>query len=169
MNYPIQRTLNVSSFDGLINFYWEIIAGLCNIKEDIEGSDGRLMYLMNLRCKLLESLSRLDQYSAGVLEDLNQLESVGDVLTHGVRFLGLSSEQIKDLFLLNEKPKDAQHLKSSLLQVIDITLASIPGRIPDAQGTQGQREVLHVLRLWSKIAEENGADIGFLAKRFEEL
>ena len=48
-------------------------------------------------------------------------------------------------------------------------LTRMPGDIPEAQGTTGQRQILNAMRDWSVTSEAVGEDLGFLAARLAAL
>lgn len=154
---------------GLIDLYWHGLSHVQNCLEDIEGSDGRHEYLTALRLRLVGMLYAMESALKGDHSTKAEIHQAALALENGVPTFGLTGEVLVELLHFKRPDVSAQELKDALLSLGEQVLARLPGDLPAAQGSSGQREVIRAMQLWSKAAEANGSDIGFLAERLADL
>jgi len=152
-----------------VDFYWVALAVLKNIVEDIEGADGRLEYVLSLRCRLVEVLQQMDSILSPANRSVGRDHRLVLALTEGISFLDLSGAQLASALRFAEPNLSYADCRDCLLSFCNEVLGVIPGPIPDAQGPLAQRQVLRAMRDWSKAAEAIGSDLSFLEARFGDL
>jgi hypothetical protein len=153
----------------LVEGCWQAFVHLQNCLEDIAGSDGRIDYLHALRPKVLAEVEAVDAALAGRAAVADQVHGAARAIEHGLPTLRLGGPELCDRLLLNDGDCVAEDLEAALLAVGGLVLKSLPGELPAAQGSSGQREIIRALRLWSNAATERGHDLGFLAERLQDL
>ena len=161
----------ISSVDlsSLVEFYWIALHRVQNTLEDIEGADNRLEYLKGLRVLLIEYLQEMDGVLSGGIRVVGALHALPYALEHGISFLGLGGAQLAQAVGFQDDALDFATLQTCLQKLCKLTLASLPGSIPDAQGNSAQREVLRAIRGWSAVAHDMSEDLGFLKSRLQEM
>jgi hypothetical protein len=157
------------SLVSVIDHYWFGLTELQNCLEDVSGADGRLEYLLALRWKLIGVLVALEGALMTEASLVGEPHRAAYALAQGLPRLGLSAEALRIRLGFDDPNLSAEALAQTLLAVGRGVIAGMPGDLPAAQGSTGQREVIRAMRLWSKAAEVNHEDIGFLAERLQEL
>jgi hypothetical protein len=163
------RPIVLPSLPAAVDLYWMAQIYIQNALEDIEGADGRVEYLHGLRYRLAGALQFVDSAAWPHDRLIPDEHRAAFALDHGVRFLGLNGADLAERLLMHEATPSPEDLGRALADLCRSALEMLPGRIPAAQGPQGQREVLRAMRNWSQAAEQTGDDLGFLAERLEEL
>lgn len=163
------RVLVTTGLIPMIDGYWNALTHLQNTLEDIAGADGRLEYLLALRFRLLAALQLVDAALGGRDRRAEEAHQVAFVLEHGAPSLGLAPEAVITGAALDRARADAADLQAGLLRFGAAVLARLPGDIPEAQGTTGQRQVIRAMRDWSVAAAAVDEDLGFLAERLQDL
>lgn len=151
-----------------VDLYWLALQKLQTLIEDIEGADGRLEYLKMLRFRLIEFIQEMDGILNTHTRAVGRSHALPYALQNGIEFLELSGVELTSKLRLHE-PLDIESLQQCLLQFSYWVLGRLPGQLPNAQGAQGQREVLRAMRGWSATSSVMGEDLGFLAARIRDL
>lgn len=158
-----------STFGNLVDLYWLALASFQNTLEDISGSDGRVEYLVSLRCKLIEVCQEMDDLLSGMPGGVAAGHRLAVAMECGMPNFGVSAGDIAELscFTLHEAPHD--ELQAALLAFGESFVRRLPGQIPDAQGPLGQGQTLRAMRNWSAAAAKTGDQLDFLAERFRQF
>lgn len=151
----------------VIDCYWSGLSHLQNTLEDVEGADGRIEYARALRMRLLSVAFRMDRAGSDALPAAAHQAAL--TLQYGLQRFGLTGEEVYKALLFSQPSASAEDLTMALKALIARLLSVMPGEIPQAQGTTGQREILRAMRMWSVSAEALGHDLGFLAGRLQEI
>ena len=156
------------SLASLIDFYWRALLDFQNCLEDIEGADGRIENLRALRWKFLAAIQSMEA-SLGGWGACSEVHRAASLLQTGAPTLRLSADELMQRLCIGAPDAPAGELESGMLSLGRQIIAALPGHIPAAQGATGQREIIRAMRMWTKAAEGRGVDMGFLARRLEEL
>jgi hypothetical protein len=165
---PSPPVLLASSLAATVDVYWMVLLYIQNAIEDIEGADGRLEYLHGLKYRLVEALQGLDGALWPQDRAVEPAYRAPYALEHGIRFLDLDGEQLRAR-IVGRGSTDFGQLQAALLSLAQTAIDRLPGKVPEAQGATGQRQIIRAMRDWSAAAAITGDDLGFLAERFEEL
>lgn len=163
----VKLVLVAASFRGLVDCYWLALADFQNILEDVSGADGRIEYLRMLGLKLASSLKGMEQALINPGAAIDEAHLLALAFRDGVSEFDISSDDLRAGLAL--ETEDAEDLKTALLKFGSSVLTRMPGDIPEAQGTTGQRQILNAMRDWSVTSEAVGEDLGFLAARLAAL
>ena len=164
-----KRVLIGPSLVSLIDLYWQALADLQNCLEDVVGADGRIEYLRALRWRFVATVQALEGALEGEAAYVGRPHRAAYALEHGAPRLGLTGDALRTRLRFDDPSASPRELEEGLLALGAEVLGTLPGEIPAAQGSTGQREVIRAMQLWSKAAEANAEDIGFLAARLAEL
>lgn len=162
------RVVFAGSYLQAVDLYWNALSYLQNAMEDIDGAEGRLEYLRALGLRVVALLQRMD---AIVNPDaaVGSGHEVAFAFENGLRSFGLTAAELIRATRLQDPDVDADTLAESLTRLAANVVAWLPGQVPEAQGTSGQRQIIRAMRDWSTASEALGLDISFLAQRLEEL
>jgi hypothetical protein len=137
----------------LYRFYWQACTLLETFFEDVRGTDGREAYLRTLKLRLIEVLYELDE-SLGSRPPIARIHRLAVALEVGCRTLGdCDGADLTDLFF--DGCPDPAMEADRINGLADRFLADVPGDIQAALNTNGQRYILGMLRLWSKLSAED--------------
>lgn len=166
---PADVVLLTGSLVQAVDTYWNALTHFQNTLEDIAGADERLEYLLALRLRLVVALHQIASATAGSWSDVASEHQAAHMLEAGAPGLQLDGPAVVRGVGLDRSPWTAAALQAQLLAFGQSVLARLPGDIPEAQGTSGQRQIIRAMRDWSSAAEARGEDLSFLAARLEDL
>ncbi len=158
-----------NSFENLVDLYWSASTGIRSILEDVAGAEDQPEYLWALRLLLIETLQKMGRAFPGSGPSIAPGHELAFALQHGLTMLNVSSGELVRAICLDRPDASAEVLCESLLSFGSGLIDRLPGDVPDGMGTSSQRQILGAMRNWSAAATDTGADLGFLAKRFEDL
>ncbi|KQZ15497.1 hypothetical protein ASD44_16615 [Mesorhizobium sp. Root554] len=163
-------TLVISnSFENLVDFFWSAGTGIRSILEDIGGAGNQPEYLKALRLLLVETLQKMGHAFPGSGASVAPGHELAFALQHGLPVFNIGSAELVRAVCLDRPDASAETLCAALLSFGNGLIEQLPGDVPDGMGTSSQRQILRAMRNWSAAAADTGADLGFLAKRFEAL
>jgi hypothetical protein len=157
------------SLTATMDFYWVAFTTFKNILEDVEGADGRIEYVVSLRYKLIEVLQEMDASLSKARLGVRQEQRLPFALGHGIDFLGIGGDELIHHLRLHENNLSYEDIQKCLLIFGDFVIRNLPGKLPNAQGSVGRREVLQAMRRWSNASDATGDDMGFLSSRLHDL
>lgn len=168
LDAPHHHAVLANSYRSAVDLYWSALSHLQNVLEDVSGADGRLEYLRALATRLVVVLQQMDAVlDSGVA--VRPGHEAAFALEHGLRFCRMSGETLVEALHVDDEQVVAEVLAHDAAQLGRRALTYLPGALPEAQGTSGQRQIIRAMRNWSLAAADTGDDLGFLAERLHEL
>ena len=157
------------SFEDIVDLYWLSYVYLGNIKEDVEGADDRLPYLMGLRIKLLSTLYEMDLKVCGDHSLHDSSFIVPDALQRGIKSLDIAGEDLLEMLMFNESRPPYNKLKVTMINLCNAMQNIVPNGSQDVQNQNGMSFLMKAIRNWSNVGAEYDESISFLSKRLTEL
>jgi hypothetical protein len=159
----LRRGLGLASADALrrlMEAYWFFVTDLQNLREDIEGIDGRREYLLGLKIRLAERLYEMDQLLGG-REALDGIHHLALALQLGASTVaGLSGPDLLGMVRTAQGPlEDEVQMTRGVCEAITSTL---PGKVHGPFDAQGERYMLRLLQRWFSIAKTRNEPLSFI-------
>lgn len=160
-----------ASLRDAIDLYWLAMVHVRNILEDVEGSDGRIPYLLGLRYKLLVVAKEMDAIIGQSRKILSSRERYAQALSEGLPNFGWDETALATIAGISDvhAQTDYHKMREILVNFANAIVDRLPGFIPNAQGVETQRNVLTAMQRWQVIADSRGESLAFLEARFMDL
>jgi hypothetical protein len=146
---------------------WTTVGWLLSVEvraylEDLDGGIGQPEMRRVVLLRMLEQLVDIDARLGG------RPEPGGDHLLalaweYGLRdILDADGDTVADIFGLRDPFGAPEPAVAAVRALVEHLLDRFPGELPDPLVPDGQRQILHALRSWSKLAVAAGLDASFL-------